>query len=61
MEKCYEYFKCKKKDCPAFDENQNCWETENTLCNDPSVEVIVKYNKNKCEYCQYYKRIVSNH
>ncbi len=57
MDTCYEYFACKKKDCPCYGVKGQikCWETEGTQCNDPSIEVIVNVGKNKCEYCSYYK------
>ncbi len=57
MEQCHDYFQCKKKDCPANTKNpeKQCWETDNTLCNSPTLNIMLKHDKNKCDYCQYYK------
>jgi len=56
MEKCYEYFSCYKKNCPAqSDSKAKCWELENTLCNHPIQNTITKYNHDKCNYCIYKK------
>ncbi len=57
MEQCYDYFQCKKTECPSYTRNpeKQCWETDNTLCNSPQQIVMVKYDKNKCAYCLYYK------
>jgi hypothetical protein len=56
MESCYDYFKCKKPACPAYENTQSeCWDIEGTLCNSEHIEVLVKHEKNKCSYCQYYK------
>ena len=55
-EACFQYFRCDKPDCPAYNNTQKmCWEIENTLCNSPHFEVMLKHDRNKCEYCQYYK------
>ena len=56
MEKCYEYFNCKEHECPARKiDVLNCWDIENTLYHHPSLELMVKNNINKCDYCQFYK------
>jgi len=55
---CYEYFNCKKYDCPVFSDNSvPCWERDDTLCNNPCKEIAAKHGgqKNACEYCLYYK------
>lgn len=62
MEKCFEYFKCEKKNCPAFTEPNSvwCWEITGTHCHhEKTQDIILKYNKNKCKYCLYYKNIHS--
>jgi hypothetical protein len=58
MEKCFEYFRCYKTQCPACDETGEtpCWEVQGTLCHhEQTQEVILKHNKSKCRYCTYYK------
>ncbi len=59
MDKCFEYFLCEKKECPAYGTKMRveCWKIENTLCNDKSIEVILYHNHDKCKYCQYYKAV----
>ncbi len=57
MEKCYEYFQCHYKyHCPAYSTktDNNCWEIEGTLLNHKALDVIAKYNNNKCDFCQYF-------
>jgi len=62
MEKCYEYFVCTKKDCPAYGRKDvKCWEIEATLCHDLSVEhiqsVVSKSGFEKCHLCIYFKTL----
>ena len=61
MEQCYEYFRCHKKECPLFKmpRSTKCWEIDGTLCHhEESQNIIIKYNKDKCHYCQYYKAML---
>ena len=63
MEKCFEYFMCNKTNCPAYSkaEASKCWETAGTLCHHyPTQEIMIKYKKDKCAYCLYYKSIHLN-
>jgi hypothetical protein len=62
MEKCYEYFDCSKLDCVRRkEEDKECWEIDETLCNSHSR--IVDIMKNElgskilaCEQCIYYQQ-----
>lgn len=57
--KCYEYFDCKLTDCPMFqDDSRPCWEQDNTLCNNPCKEVMVRHGEKRieaCKVCCYYR------
>lgn len=57
MEKCYQFFRCRKKDCPAYEnkDQTECWELEDTLCNSPHQEIMQNHKKSKCHYCHYYQ------
>ncbi len=57
MQRCYEYLGCEKFDCVMYGRKEGppCWEVEGTLCNHPALELIQKMNKDKCEFCIYYK------
>ena len=58
MEKCFEYLRCRQKDCVMHEREDgvNCWEVKETLCSHPSMEILTRRRKNKCTYCMYYKR-----
>lgn len=63
MEKCYEYFDCKKTDCIMFTKDlitYNCWEIDETLCNHPQHKIFEKLDLKKCDVCIYYKSLNSN-
>lgn len=63
MEKCFEYFGCKKTDCIIFgmDKNtNNCWDIEETLCNHPNPDIFKKLVISKCKLCLYYQSLNSN-
>ena len=56
MEKCYEYFGCKKTECIVYKNlsDKPCWETEGTLCFFEPIQVIDDTNeKAKCDFCLY--------
>lgn len=57
MEKCYEYFDCKKIECIVFQDKTDkpCWETEETLCFFQPLAPIIKDSneKEKCDFCLY--------
>lgn len=57
MEKCYEYFDCKKTECTVFQHKGKkvCWETENTLCFFPPLTPLIQgvSQKEKCDFCLY--------
>ena len=57
MEKCYNYFNCKKTECVMFQNKgeQSCWETEGTLCFFPPFKSIIEETnqKEKCNFCLY--------
>lgn len=57
MEKCYDYFDCKKTECVMFQnkDDQPCWNTERTLCFFPPLTPLVEAvnEKEKCDYCLY--------
>jgi hypothetical protein len=58
MEKCFEYFGCKKEGCPAYGSKDRleCWGIVNTHCNNPYLEVMEK-SLNACKSCLYYKMV----
>jgi hypothetical protein len=58
MEECYEYFKCNKKVCIMYGrkDDTNCWQTGETLCNHPDLNVMMEHNLDKCLYCDYFKK-----
>ncbi len=62
MEKCHEYFSCEKMDCVRRkNEDLECWEIEETLCDTHSdyVTKIRNYIGGKseaCKYCIYYQQ-----
>jgi hypothetical protein len=64
MEKCYEYFACKKEGCPAYGSKDRleCWEIEDTHCNkhNPLLEIMRKYQKDICKHCLYYTKVHSS-
>ena len=60
MEKCYDYYSCKKTNCIMFKldaNNINCWDIEGTLCNHPYIE---KLDIDRCKLCLYYKSVNLN-
>jgi len=61
MEQCFDFFGCKKTDCPMFQfPNSNCWETDGTLCNNPCQGVVNSQKLTKetvCKICLYYQSI----
>ncbi len=63
MEKCYEYFDCKEKECPMFNKEvlTPCWDTDGTLCTHKylSEGLMKKMNIVKCELCLYFKQVNS--
>ena len=54
MEKCYEFFKCKKTECIVHKNNMNCWDVEGTLCDahNNDLKLLQKLFENKKEYCK---------
>ena len=42
MEQCYEYLGCYKKDCIMYgqEDSYSCWEVEETLCNNPAMQIM---------------------
>ena len=56
--KCFEYFDCKKKECPIFKGSEKaCWELEGTLCNHPAKNIVKSgkvLKENICHSCLYY-------
>ncbi len=64
MEACYEYLGCDKTDCIMHGrkDTNRCWETEETLCNHPGIQIVREKLVGKTkEYacarsgCIYYK------
>ena len=43
MEQCYEYLGCDKKDCIMYGQEgtDHCWEVEETLCNNPAIQIML--------------------
>ena len=65
MEKCYEYFGCRKTECPMYRRKDvNCWELEETLCFGDNNEFIKSKlfgtGKKKCDICIYYNCCLTN-
>lgn len=62
MEKCYDYFDCKKIECIMFQNKgeQPCCETEGTLCFFPPLTSIIEETnqKEKCDFCLYKNHIL---
>ena len=52
IEHCWEYFGCKKEDCPARITATPCWEVENTKCDQLK---FMEDRKKACILCGYYK------
>ena len=61
MEKCYEYFECKKMKCIRRKINdKQCWEIEDTRCEVQNEFILIlrKANGSKieaCKLCLYYQ------
>lgn len=62
MESCYELLNCTKTNCAMYKRKgtMSCWELEEILCANPSIEPLKNEKKNKCEDCLYYKSIMLN-
>jgi len=52
-ETCWEYFGCKKTDCPAHGKGRynECWDTPKTQCS--MLQQFIEMNENKCDVCIY--------
>jgi hypothetical protein len=37
-------------------DDTNCWQTGETLCNHPDLNVMMEHNLDKCLYCDYFKK-----
>lgn len=57
MDKCYEYFDCKKYDCVMRSQKEEikCWELEGTLCHSEHLNLLEEMAGDKCLYCIYHK------
>lgn len=61
VEKCYDFFGCRRIQCPMFneDETRECWEVDGTLNNCVDGKQLVgDYIEDKitfCRHCLYYK------
>jgi len=62
LEKCYEYFACRRTDCVRHKfEDKKCWEIDGTLCDthDEVTKVMQEEGENKseiCKLCIYYRQ-----
>lgn len=54
MERCFEYFNCKKTDCIAHNKTNEtkCWDLKDTQCVHPLFEHL---KVKKCSICLYFK------
>ena len=62
MEKCYEFFDCKKIDCIRHKTDEiQCWEIDGTWCdvrNDDFklIQAKIGSKKEACKVCTYYQK-----
>jgi len=62
MEKCYEYYGCKRSDCKMAQNTDDiqCWELENTPCHSDTLGLLIKEGRRKediCMVCTYYNLV----
>jgi len=61
MEKCYDFFKCKKTECVIQTNNHLvCWDVDEALCDSYNSDLdllqkLFESKKEYCELCLYYQ------
>lgn len=63
MEKCHEYYDCKRSECIMFENDSkylNCWDLDDTLCNHSHLYSLEKIGIDKCKLCLYFKSVNTN-
>ncbi len=62
MERCYEYFGCKRADCKIFQntDNRQCWDLEDTPCHSDTLGLLIQEGRRKediCKVCTYHNLV----